>query len=301
MKAVEFNLPPEIDKSFIVFRETGDYFPAPWHYHSHCEFVLVTESSGRRMVGDHIGHFEAGDLVFIGSMLPHVWINDPAYLRGNTGKKADAVVIHFDENFLGGDFLQIPEIREFRKILKIAERGIELRGRTREKIESLMKEMPEMNGLQRLASLLRIFDLMSDSPEYALLASPTFMQNFPYASSHRFKKINEYILKNFNQTITLSQIAEVANMGVTSFCCFFRDQYRLTFVEYLTSVRIGHACKLLAEKDYNIIEIAYECGFNNLANFNRQFRKIKHMTPSDYRRMLFHSSSHGLNGGRSIS
>lgn len=81
MKAIEFHLPQDVDKSFIVFRETGDFFPAPWHYHPHFEFVLVTKSTGRRMVGDHIGYFDEGDLVFMGSMLPHVWVNDPIYLQ----------------------------------------------------------------------------------------------------------------------------------------------------------------------------------------------------------------------------
>ncbi len=294
MKAVEFNLPQEIDKSFIVFRETGDYFPAPWHYHSHYEFVLVTQSTGRRMVGDHIGHFDAGDLVFMGSMLPHVWINDATYLHKTADQQADATVIHFSDNFLGEEFMNIPEIEQFKKVLKIAERGMVIKGKTRSNIDTLMQAMHEMNGLQRLSALFSIFDMMSQTTEYELLASPSFIQNFPYASSHRFKRINEYILKNFNQDISLSQIAEVANMGVTSFCSFFRDQYRLTFVEYLTTVRIGHACKLLSEKNKSIIEIAYESGFNNLANFNRQFKKTKSMTPSDYRRLRFDSDSHGL-------
>lgn len=293
MKAVEFHLPQEPDKSFVVFRETGDFFPAPWHFHPHYEFVLVTQSTGRRMVGDHIGYFDEGDLVFMGSMLPHVWINDAIYLNKQADHKADAIVIHFDDNFLGEDFMNIPEIEQFKKVLKIAERGMSIKGEARRKIYNLMTQMYALNGLQRLSVLFAIFDIMSNTAEYELLASPTFMQNFSYDSSHRFKKINEYILKNFDQDITLGQIAAVANMGVTAFCNFFKEQYRLTFVEYLTTVRIGHACKLLSENDRNVIEIAYRCGYNNLANFNRQFKRIKNMTPSDYRRTLIDSGSHG--------
>jgi AraC-like DNA-binding protein len=286
MKAVEFYLPQDVDKSFIVFRETGHYFPAPWHFHTHFEFVLINHSTGRRMVGDHIGYFEADDLVFIGSLLPHVWVNDPIYLEGKAPEKADALVLHFTEEFLGEDFINIPEIDNFRKVLNLADRGMVLYGETRSQINALMREMPGMNGLQRLSTLFLIFDLMSTTTEYDLLASPQFVQNFHYDASNRFKKINEYIMQNFDKDISLADIASVGSMGISAFCNFFKEQFRVTFVEYLTTVRIGHACKLLSKNDRNVVEVAYECGFNNLANFNRQFKKLKSMTPSDYRKTL---------------
>ena len=286
MKAVECYLPQDVDKSFIVFRETGDYFPAPWHYHAHYEFVLVTKSTGRRMVGDHIGYFDEGDLVFMGSLLPHVWVNDPVYLQKLASEKADALVVHFTNDFLGREFMNIPEMSDFRKILKLSERGMALRGKARKQISAIIRKMPEMGGLERLSSLLLIFDIMSGTAEYDFLASPRFIQNFQYAASDRFKKITSYIMENFDKDISLSEIASVGNMGVTAFCNFFKEQFRVTFVEYLTTVRIGHACKLLAENDRNVVEVAYECGYNNLANFNRQFKKLKSMTPTDYRKTL---------------
>ncbi len=286
MKAVEFHLPQDVDKSFIVFRETGDFFPAPWHYHTHFEFVLVNKSTGKRMVGDHIGCFDEDDLVFMGSRLPHVWVNDPIYLNKQARHQADAHVIHFTSDFLGNEFMNIPEIEGFKKVLKLADRGMELTGQTRQQINAIIRQMTHQNGLQRLSSLMLIFDIMSTTTEYNLLASPTFVQNFQYESSERFKRITGYIMDNFDKEISLSEIAAVGNMGVTAFCNFFKEQFRVTFVEYLTTVRIGHACKLLSEKDRNVIEVAYECGFNNLANFNRQFKKLKDMTPSHYRKTL---------------
>src|ERR1700755_1842658 len=109
MKAIEKRLPRDYGKSFIVFRETGKFFPAPWHYHPEYELVLVTKSTGRRMVGDHIGYFQEGDLVFMGPRLPHVWVNDPQY-NSQSGLVADAIVIHFEESFLGKSFMNIPEM-----------------------------------------------------------------------------------------------------------------------------------------------------------------------------------------------
>jgi len=286
MKAVEFRLPRDFDKSFIVFQETGKFFPCPWHFHPEYEFVLVTKSTGRRMVGDHIGYFQEDDLVFMGSMLPHVWVNDSLYANGQADHHADAIVVHFMDEFLGEGFLSIPEIQDFKKILRLAERGMVLKGQTRDRINALIKSMPTLNGMQRLSTLFSIFDIMSRTNEYDLLASPKFVQNFQYDTSDRFRRITEYIIQNFDRDISLSEIASVANMGVTAFCNFFKEQFRVTFVEYLNTVRIGHACKLLAENDHNVVEIAFECGFNNLANFNRQFKKLKGMTPTCYRRTL---------------
>ncbi|WP_419803371.1 AraC family transcriptional regulator [Mucilaginibacter sp.] len=286
MKIIEARLPQEFDKSFIVFQEKGKFFPAPWHYHPEYELVLVNKSTGRRMVGDHIGYFEEDDLVFMGSRLPHVWVNDQMFLKGEANYPADAIVIQFVEHFLGDKFLDIPELGNFRRFLKTSERGMVLKGNTRKKIIRLMQDMLPMNGIQRLSALLGIFEILSYTSEYELLASPQFIQSFQYESPGRFKKITEYIMQNFNKDINLPDAASVANMGLTAFCNYFKDQFRLTFVEYLNTVRIGHACKLLADDKNNIVEVAYECGFNNLANFNRQFKKIKNTTPSDYRKLL---------------
>jgi AraC-like DNA-binding protein len=286
MKAIEQRLPQEFDKSFIVFRETGKFFPCPWHYHPEYELVLITSSTGRRMVGDHIGYFEKDDLVFMGPKLPHVWMNDSHYINGETEECADGIVVQFVENFLGDKFLSIPEMADFRKVLELSNHGMVIKGRTKEKINSVMKKMLDLNGLKRLSALFSIFELLSNTNEYELLASPGFVQNTHLQCSNRFNKVTEYIMRNFDGDITLPEVAAVSNMAVTTFCNFFKDHYRVTFVEYLNTVRIGYACKLLADKNKNVVEIAYESGYKNIANFNRQFKKFKTMTPTEYRKNI---------------
>lgn len=286
MKAVECRLPKEFDKSFIVFRERGCFFPVPWHYHPEYELVLVTRSTGRRMVGDHIGYFGCGDLVLMGPMLPHVWINDNEYINGTNSEGADAIVVQFVENFLGDRFFELPETEGLKKILSLSRFGLEIQGKTRSNIEQLMLQMPQSNGLQRLSILFSIFDLLSATKEYKVLSSPVFANNNTLQESDRFSNITEYIMRNFDGDISLNEVAAIANMATTTFCNFFKEHYRVTFMEYVTEIRIGHACKLLSDSSKNIVEAAYESGFNNLANFNRQFKKLKNMTPSDYRRMI---------------
>jgi AraC-type DNA-binding domain-containing proteins len=286
MKAIECRLPQEIDKSFIVYKEIGKYFPYPWHYHPEYELVSITKSTGRRMVGDHIGYFEEGDLVFMGPVLPHVWVNDPEYINGQAPTQAEAVVIQFVEDFLGKDFLNIPEMEHFKKLLKVSKRGIAIKGTAKENINALMNQMLSLSGIQRLASLLKIFDILATASEYELLANPSFEHPLQLKCSDRISNVTEYIMRNFSQDISLPEIASVANMAITTFCNFFKEHYRVTFVEYLNTVRIGHACKLLSERNGNVVEVAYKCGFNNIANFNRQFKKIKRMTPIEYRKIL---------------
>ncbi|QNL51562.1 AraC family transcriptional regulator [Olivibacter sp. SDN3] len=287
MKAVEYRLPKDFDKSFVVFNEKGPFFPCPWHYHPEYEFCLVNKSTGRRMVGDHIGYFGEGDLVFMGPSLPHVWVNDPIYTNGTGIRKADAMVIHFKEDFLGENFFNIPEFEPLKKILQLSGRGLVIQGEAKKQISHIIRKIMQESAVRRLASLLHIFDILCYYREYEPLASPTYMLYKRENSTDRFSKITDYILRNFNKEITLNEVADQANMATTTFCNFFKEHYRMTFVEYLNTIRIGYVCKLLSD-DYhlNIVEIAYECGFNNLANFNRQFKKLKGMSPSEYRKTV---------------
>lgn len=285
MKAIEQRLPLDFDKSFTVFRETGTYFPCPWHYHPEYELVLIIKSTGRRMVGDHIGYFDEDDLVFLGPGMPHVWVNDEQFINGKAPYPADAIVIHFLDSFLGEKFLSIPEMESFKNILIISSRGLAYQGNAKKRIGKLMKGMINMTGLKRLSTLFEIFDILAKSSEYEVLSSPAYMKT-ELKTSDRFGKINEYILRNFDRDINLTEVASVANMAVTTFCNFFKDHFRVTFVEYLNTIRIGYACKLLAQNDSHIVEIAYESGFKSLANFNRQFKKIKNMNPTEYRKTI---------------
>ena len=174
----------------------------------------------------------------------------------------------------------------FNNFLNLSNRGVTIKGKAKEDINNLMKKMLRMNGLQRLSSLFSIFDILSGPIEFDLLASPGFVTTTQHKESDRLNKIIEYIMLNFNEDIDLPMAASMMNMGLTTFCNFFKENCRITFVEYVNAVRIGHACKLLFEKDRTIAEIAYECGFNSIANFNKQFKKVKNMSPSEYRRTI---------------
>ena|SRR5690606_37072974 len=218
MKIIEQRLPQDYDKSFIVFQERGQFFPYQWHYHPEYELVLVTQSTGRRMVGDHIGHFGEGDLVFMGPCLPHVWVNDERYINGVAQEAANAIVIQFEEGFLGNEFLSIPEMAGVKQVLSLSNQGLHIRGQARDQIAPLMEQMLEMNGIRRLASLFNIFDVLVQTSDYELLSSPGYMRRADLDHSNRINRVTEYIMRNFEREITLKEIAAVASMAVATFC-----------------------------------------------------------------------------------
>lgn len=284
MKLILQRLVQDSDKSFIVYHEKEPFFSSPWHYHPEYELVLIVKSTGKCIIGDHIEHFQEGDLFFMGIELPHVFDNDDSYLNGDL--EAEAIVVQFLPDFLGKQFLKAPEFQPLSAVLNKSARGMKISGITRHMIADKMKAMLEMDGLQRLTALMSVFDILSKTSEYELLASGGFIHNFEASSSERFRKVTNYIMKNFTDDIPLSSIAEVANMTPTNFCTFFKNFYRQTFVEYLNNIRIGYACKLLGEDGKNVSEIAYESGFKNISNFNRQFKKNKGVSPATYRKAL---------------
>src|SRR5690606_24514087 len=269
--------------SFVLQRDSYPYYPTPWHYHPEYELVLVVKSTGKRTIGDHEERFSDEDLVFMGPNMPHAFQNDSVYYEGNPSLKAEAIVIQFREDFLGKDFFNLPEMIAITQLFEKAKFGIKILGDTRERIAHMMHEMLPLSGTARIIRLLTILEVLSLSDEVQLLANPGFVQQYAISGNDRITKVHQYIMTNFRRNIFLEDVAEVANMSITSFCRFFKACTRKSFSQFLNEIRIGYACKLLMEDDQNISQICYESGFNNMSNFNRQFKKVTGKSPLQYR------------------
>jgi AraC-like DNA-binding protein len=280
MKLEKIRLLQEPDKSFIVFYDNQPF--APWHHHPEYELVLVTKGKGKRMVGDHIDRFEQNDLLLIGPYLPHMWLCDQEYLTHPDGFQGECIVYHFIEDFLGSQFFDVPENRNLQQLLAQSTRGVKFFGKTKEKIITLILKNYELKSIDRLYSLLSIFHILSKTKDYTLLTSPGFMEPFHSSGNEPMQKALEYIVQHLHEKVTIKEMLNVTNMSNSAFCVAFKKNYRMTFKEYLLNLRIGYACKLLTEASMNISQIAYNCGFENMSNFNRYFKKLKGMTPSDF-------------------
>jgi AraC-like DNA-binding protein len=284
MKAVEVKLLKEYDKSFLLYHETNPF--SRWHYHPEYELVLITKGAGKRMVGDHVDRFEEGDLVFLGSNLPHEWLCDDEYFSHTKGFKGEGIVIQFAEDFLGKTFFEISENKKLKKLLSDSVRGCLLKGNNKHIITKIMKKMLLQDPSDNLYSLLNIFKILSNSTEHTLLSSPNFLQAFQSDQYDPMKKVIQYILQNFQEPIHIKNLLKIANMSSTSFSVLFKKTHNMTFKEYLVKIRVGYACRLLSDEDKSISQISFEAGFENLSNFNRLFKKFKGVTPSEFKHQV---------------
>ncbi len=290
MKAVEINLMKDTNQSFIFYHEKNPF--SRWHYHPEFELVLINKGSGKRMVGDHIDVFEDGDLVFLGSNLPHEWLCDEHYFNKELGFQGEGIVVQFLENFLGDTFFNIPENARMRKVLDDSTQGCFLMGETKELITSLMLKMIGISPEERLYCLFKIFEIISKTKEYQLLASPNFTSTFQAEKSNSMKKVIKYIMQNFQKKIQIKDVLEIVNMSSTTFSVLFKKTYNMTFSEYVLKARIGYACSLLTDNNRSISQVSFDAGFDNLSNFNRLFKKAKKLTPKEYRKKAFESEKY---------
>lgn len=282
MRAILQKVPTFTDSSFAVQEFRLPHFIVPWHFHPEIELVLILKSEGKRFVGDSIKNFAPGDLVLLGANIPHWYRNDSAYYEGNANLEAVSVVIQFDQNFLGERFFSTPETLSIKRLLQEAQLGLEIHGSTRDRITAMIMEMHDLKGMDKLLRFLSILHLLSLSKEYKTLSNHGSV-SIQAKDSERINTIYEYVMKNFKHPISVEDVAEKVFMAPATFCRYFKKRTRKTFTHFLNEIRIGHACKLLIEKDVSIAEICFASGYNNISYFNRQFKAIKKITPQSFK------------------
>lgn len=284
MKVAKVRLLQEPHKSFIYYKENNPF--TPWHHHPEYELCLITKGKGKRMIGDNIDRFENNDLVFIGAYTPHECLCDPEYFDHPDGFQGEGIVIQFVYEFLGDRFFMVPENNNLYKFIIESSRGYVFRGKAKKQITNIMIEMQEMNDIERFYALFTIFRIFATTNEYDILSSPAFNGPFWLDDYSPMHKAIKYIMQNFQRNLNITDLLKITNMSNTSFYKTFKKTYRMPFKNYLLNIRVGYACKLLTEESQNISGVAYQSGFGNISNFNRQFKKIKGITPSEYQEQI---------------
>lgn len=266
--------------SFITRRLKMDPHSDKIHSHSNFELNLITAGWGRRIVGNHISSYGPGDLVLLGSNVSHCW----EVLEHENGDDPECVVTHFYENIISSDFFNIPELESVVDLLKKSKSGILFKGPKTQKVAATLNLMVDLKGLEKYIQLLKVFNMLLKIEDREYLALPSAMPNSYAKDREQIDKIYEYVFQNVQEGINLTDAAKLVYMEPSSFCRYFKKKTNQTFIEYVKSVRIGIAAKLLAETDKPVTHICYECGYNNLANFNHYFKVIMKKTPSEYRK-----------------
>jgi AraC-like DNA-binding protein len=276
------HLPTQGEESFFAKAFDLPYFATPWHYHPEFELVLVVKSQGKRFIGNYVSDFQDGDLTFLGPNLPHLYRNPPAYYEQNPALRAQSIVIHFREDSIGRDFLALPQAKKLHGLFERSHQGMDILGETKREVSRKMRELLGTQGMERLIRLLDILNVLADTTDYALISDPGIVGHNP-VDTDRLDAVFGYILQNFNREIRLEEVADLVHMTRTSFCRFFKERTKRNFSGFLADVRLDHAAKLLAESNGSIVQISYACGYNNLSNFNRQFKEKHGVSPREYR------------------
>ncbi len=266
--------------SFITRKLEMDPDSEEIHSHKNFELNLITSGSGRRIVGNHISSYNKGDLVLLGPNISHCW----EILEVEKDSVPECIVTHFYENIISSDFFNIPELEPVVDLLKDAKNGICFKGQKAEKVGAVLKRMANLNGLELYIQLLKVFNLLLQIEDREYLTLPSSLPNSYDKDKDQVNKVYEYVFQNIQEGIKLKEAAGLVYMEPSSFCRYFKKKTDKTFMDYVKSVRIGIAAKLLAETDKQITQICYECGYNNLANFNHYFKVIMKKTPSEYRK-----------------
>ncbi len=262
-----------------------------WHSHPEYEIVWISNGSGKRHIADHISYFDDGDLVLLGPNVPHM-----GFAQG-LHEQHEEVVVQMKEDFLGPHFLASPELHAVQKLFERAKSGICFYGRSRWEVGQRLKKLIKMDSFDRLLELLRILQKMAHSNESSSLNINHKAIDVKPQEQQRMRAINDFVEHNFSRPFPLSGVASSVNMTPPAFCRFFKKMTHKTFTTFLNEYRIAHACNLLSGDHSGIAAVSYECGFNNLSHFNKQFKYVTGKTPTAYRRhlrkfMMIHPATH---------
>lgn len=287
MKPILEHLPVAGGDSFFATLFDYPYFPTPLHYHPEYELVLVLDSHGQRVIGNHVDEFGPGDLVLIGPNLPHLYRNAPAYYAPDSTGRARSIVVHFLPQSLGADFLQLPQLGAVRRLLEQSQLGLVIGGSARQHVTDSLHKLLEAGGLRRLRLLIEILDVLAESLIHTADCRPITLPGLPQPTSQtseRLPLIMEYLLRNLAEPLTLDDIASVAGLTRTSLCRYFRERTRRNLWDFLTELRLRHAAQRLRDTSDAVLTISLDSGFSNLSNFNRAFRQFYGCPPTAYRK-----------------
>ena len=266
---------------FTLFSRTRNGCDIPLHYHEEIELNLITNGKGaKRVVGDHIGVIDELELVLIGSGLQHGWFNHKC-----KSENINEVTLQFHRDLFDQKFLQRNQMSFIRSMFERSVRGISFSTETAEAIMPRLLALPQKQGFDSVLELMAILHDLSASRNMRTLSDVSFKNNESFSyNSRRIESVMHHMQKNFDKEILLGDVAKIAGMTEVAFSRFFRTRTGNTFIDTLNEVRLGHASRLLIDTTQSITEIAYKCGYNNISNFNRHFKKKKHCTPKEFRR-----------------
>lgn len=281
MKPIFFKIPKTGNTAIRVQEERGKHFYGKLHYHPEFQITLIEKGTGLFYGGTNAVQFEEGDLYLIGEDVPHLIKSSEKYYGKDTpGIKG--LSIFFSYNSFGNSFFEVPELMEIRNLLLDAKRVIKVNGNLQSYLIQLMQEIRSAKNELRVIQLLKILSQLNIE-NYEFLNETGVSPTLNEKGFERLNKVINYTFSNYASNITVDNVAEKASLSKSQFSRYFKERTGKTYIQFLNEVRIENACALLMKEDINIENIGYDVGFQNLSNFNRQFKNVKSRTPSQFR------------------
>lgn len=284
MKIEKTKITSYLNSSISVISREESFFQSPFHSHPELELVYIKESHGKRIIGNSVAPFESGDMVFLGSDIPHVWLNDEIYYQGINKLKAKAIVVYFNKDLFGPTFYELKETQKINTLFNQGVRGLSISGKTNELIAKKLEKLVKKKDFEIIIGLFEILSILSESTDLSFVNNEAYTTVNDQTKKDRLSDVFEYVKENYKEDISLIAIAKIANLTPTSFCRMFKLKTKKHFVEYLNEIRVSNACKFLLETDMGMSEIAYECGYKTASNFNKLFKKLTGTTPKEYKK-----------------
>ncbi|WP_341220716.1 AraC family transcriptional regulator [Polaribacter atrinae] len=281
MKAKFEKIPQSQESSFHAFIYENTHFNAPLHFHPEYELTYIIKGKGIRYVGNSIQNFEEGDFVLLGKKVPHCWKDSDT----ENNKTVKSIVIQFNETFLGNGWQDKSEFRNIKNLLSSSLKGIKFKKKTSKLFSKKISNLLQKTSLEKLIYFIQLLEDLSKVNKKEFLISEGFTPLLNSKTNNRVDKIYNYVHENYHKKITLKETAFLIGLSEEAFCRFFKKSLQKSFFTYINEYRINVACKQLIESKKTVSEIAFNCGYDSLPFFYRQFKKFKKRTPLNFRKV----------------
>ncbi|MBX3239159.1 MAG: helix-turn-helix domain-containing protein [Chitinophagaceae bacterium] len=293
MRLLKTEITPFINEMMHIEMREQPFFWSPFqrqpslHVHPEFQLTFIVEGYGKRIVGNSIERFEPGDMVFLGSNVPHVWLSDPVFYQEGIQLQSKVIIAYFNPKVFYQIFNMLKEFDSIREMICQASKGIRVMGETKNIIAEKLKILINKRGFDKVEGLLQIMNLISVSEEKSFIADTMGEINHSYSPySDKLTDVVNFINDNLHEPISLRQAADIACMTETSFCRFFKRRTKKSFSQYLNALRINRACEILRQTNKAITDVACICGFNSVSHFSRVFKEHTGVNPFHYRRSI---------------
>lgn len=279
-----------IDKRTVIYENSQSFhydmeevLTTSLHCHSEYELIYIINGNGKEFVGDSVREYHAGDMVLIGKNVPHLYLADSDVENENL-----CSILQFPQDIFPEKLDEIQEYAVIGKLLEKSSQGIVFHSmHIKNAVLDTMDKLSKTSGIRRLLALIRLLDQLGRTNNVTLLSTLKYHNPMAaYRADDPLSKIYSYLINNHREEVTIELVAEYVHMNPTSLCRYYKQRTGKTIFQTLIEIRVEYACKLLSNTHLNISEITWRSGFNNQANFNKQFRLVTGLTPTEYRRTL---------------